>query len=543
MNVIDNLISFFSPEAGLRRQAARAAQQQLSKVQENKQRNALNQYSGGSVNRWNKSWSPVRNKADSYNIGEIGRLRDRAWDLYRNNPFANKAIRAQISRIVGAGLHPESQAVLADGTAFTEFRNSAKALFDVWGNEAYDLGKPGRGGMTFDNLLALILREVALSGEVLVRFRHLKPEEQDALGLEIPLTLQLINAQRLIETISYNAQSGNVIFRGVELDKDYRRVAYHIYERDIWSPLTYITPNNFAQVIIPAKDILHLYVPESSESIRGVTWLAPVLQQLKDIGDFQYNELLASTISNCFAMVIERSGMVLPPSIGGGLNTTLGDDTSDANGNPLTFIEPGMIHNLNPGEKVQTIAPDHPNTNAPEFINQMLRSVAVGLPGVKSSSLTGDYRNSSFSSETAYENDEFYTIQGLQNWFFSSCCEPIWEQMVNVALLNGNLEAGGDPKSLRASSWRGPVSRSINPSAYEQASAMAIQNGTSSLPIEAGKKGLDWRQIVSDQQQVYQFAKDLGMPEPYLNSLIGLKQPIAPINLAGDEENKDVPAK
>jgi lambda family phage portal protein len=535
MNILDNLISFFDPEAGFRRQAARAAQERLLKVrQENKQRNSPWQYSGASVNRWNRSWIPTRNKADSINVGEAARLRDRAWDLYRNNPFAAKAVRAIISRIVGGGLHPESQAVSADGTAFTEFRNSAKSLFDVWGKEAYDLGKPGRGGMKFDELLRLILTEVILSGEVLVHFRHLDAETTERLGLTIPLTIQLINAQRLIETISYDAQSGNIIFRGVELDKDYRRVAYHVYEHDIWSPLTFITPNNFSQVRIPANEILHIYSPASCQEIRGVSWLAPVLQQLKDIGDFQYNELLASTIANCFAMVIERTGS-LTPSLGGGLATGLGTNTSDDNGNPLTFIEPGMIHNLAPGEKVQSVNPDHPNTNAPEFISQMLRSVSVGMPGVKSSALTGDFRQSSFSSETANENDLFYEIQGLQDWFFSSCCEPIWEQMVNVALLAGELPSGGDPRSLRLSSWKGPVSRPINPMAYEQASAMAIQNGTSSVVIECAKKGLDYRKVLSDQQQASDHATALGLPEPYINNnILGLKQPMVPVDVEGD---------
>jgi lambda family phage portal protein len=543
MHLLDNLISFFSPEAGLRRQAARIAQERLLAIRENNKRNSLNMFSGGSVNRWNRSWIPVRNKADSYNIGEIGRLRDRAWDLYRNNPFANKAVRSIISRIVGSGLHPESQAVLADGTAFTEFRNSAKSLFDVWGREAYDLGTPGRGGMKFDELLRLSLTEVILSGEVLVHFRHLDAETAERLGLTIPLTIQLINAQRLIETISYNAQTGNSIFRGIELDKDYRRVAYHVYEHDIWSPLTYITPNNFSQVRIPANEILHLYVPESCEEMRGVSWLAPVVQQLKDVGDFQYNELLASTITNCFAMFIERTGS-LNPSIGGGLNTTLGANTSDDNGNPLTFVEPGMIHNLAPGEKVQSVSPDHPNTNAPEFISQMLRSVSVGMPGVKSSALTGDFRNSSFSSETANENDLFYEIQGLQDWFFSSCCEPIWEQMVSIALLAGELPTGGDPRSLRLSTWKGPVSRPINPMAYEQASAMAIQNGTSSVVIECAKKGLDYRKVLSDQQQASDHAASLGLPEPYINNnILGLKQPMVPVDVEGEKENESVPAK
>ena len=79
----------------------------------------------------------------------------------------------------------------------------------------------------------------------------------------------------------------NYISQGVELDSLGRRVAYWMYpyhpENDLgWRQVS---------VRVPANEIIHIYKPKRAGQIRGVTWFAPVLIDLKMSDNYQSAEL------------------------------------------------------------------------------------------------------------------------------------------------------------------------------------------------------------------------------------------------------------
>jgi capsid protein len=86
-----------------------------------------------------------------------------------------------------------------------------------------------------------------------------------------------------------------------------------------------------------------------------VTWFAPVVSWLRDLGVYVDNELQASAVASCFTVAITNDGMpgdpLLPPS---------GEDTVDKDGNQYEFLQPGMIMRLQPGESVASANPRRP---------------------------------------------------------------------------------------------------------------------------------------------------------------------------------------
>lgn len=503
--MLDKLIHFFSPEWGLRREIARQQTEQIKRWS----------LEAGEQNRLNSSIPASR--SDVADMAKVRTCANRAWENYRNNPFANRVVRTIVSRIIGAGLQPESQALDAAGNPDMAFRHASKQLYDRFSTEFYEWGKAGRGGMTLTDFYALALTEVIIEGETLVYHRTLSRDEQRARDTFLPLSCQIIRADRLTD-FGAKASEGNIIQDGIEFDSAGQRVGYWIDNS---------TDRLGKAEFIPASNIIHLYRPENADSIRGVSWLAPVLNTLRNLKDFQDNELLASTIANSFALFISRKNNSPISTLNGRNNQS----TTDANGNPLSFVEPAQIYYLAPDEQVQEVSPDHPNINTDAFVNQMLRSIAIGAPCTLPSAITGDYRNSSFSSETAAENQNFYEIQLIQNWFCTSLCDQLWREMVNAALLSNLLPDTGDAYSMREVNWRCPVSRFINPSAAENASAMAIENGTSSIIIETGKKGEDWRRILKDNAVVLETAREMGLPDAYIYNLIGMRVKTAPMQV------------
>jgi lambda family phage portal protein len=526
LSAIDRTISYFSPVWGAKRISARLQTEILTK---------RFLYDGGEQNRTNSSWFTPATAGDSMNLLQLQILRQRAQDLVRNNPYASKAVRSIVSRIVGRGLSPESQAILADGTAFTEFRQLSKTLWQRFNLEGNNLGRPGFGGSTVGDLEVMILREVVTNGECFVRFVHKTAAEQAAEKLTIPLTIQIIEAERVVEDDFVAVVSGNSVFRGVEIDQDGRRVAYHVWSSNIAHPLAAVQPRS--KLRIPADEMIHVYLPTRPGQLRGVSWFSTVVLKLKDIDSLLFNELTASTVAACPVLIKQRSQQ----SIGNmTLNSPSGSDTTDGDDNSITSLQPGMFVNLNPGETFEGFNPERPNTSATEFAKDMLRGVAAGLPCLKASQITMDFTESSFSAEKAAENEAFSEVEQLQSWFSSNCMSPIWSRVIDVALLSGFFEsvsigANGiaddyqyvNRLKLNDVSWRGPGTKSINPVQDETAARLSIANGTSSIQIEAAKKGNDYRQLMIDNAEAYQVGLDDGLPEAYMNGLLSID--VAPV--------------
>lgn len=86
MNIIDSVISYFSPIDGLRRKAAR------SKLERS--------YDAASTKRRVQDWKTVNSSANTEVAQSIVTVRNRARDLRRNNPYAVKIIQGIGSNIV-----------------------------------------------------------------------------------------------------------------------------------------------------------------------------------------------------------------------------------------------------------------------------------------------------------------------------------------------------------------------------------------------------------------------------------------------------------
>ena len=91
MNRLDQLVAFFSPQAGLRRARARLQIDQVRK------------YDGAALGRRTDGWRTQSTSANAELATSLPLLRDRHRELVRNNPWANRAVQAIVSNTVGYG--------------------------------------------------------------------------------------------------------------------------------------------------------------------------------------------------------------------------------------------------------------------------------------------------------------------------------------------------------------------------------------------------------------------------------------------------------
>jgi len=66
---------------------------------------------------------------------------------------------------------------------------------------------------------------------------------------------------------------------------------------------------------IPAADVLHIYRKRRPGQLRDVSWLAPVLGRLRDLGDYEAALLMKAKIEACLAAVVSEDGRVGKPWI------------------------------------------------------------------------------------------------------------------------------------------------------------------------------------------------------------------------------------
>lgn len=543
MNILDSIIGFFSPEAGIRRMEARAALSQVNKFLGT----AKGPYAAANINRLNALRTVVQ-KENEVSGSRLDALRAQSWDLYRDNPTCRKIVRSLESKVIGKGMHPESLATNSDGTPNTQFRERSMQLWERLQSGFDSRGMPGKGGLTMGCQQRLALRAVILSGDTLYRIKPITPAEQDRRNLPVAIVLQLVDSCRLADESEIQTQrlaDGHFIFRGIEFNANNERVAYWVKNSTIVDSAS--APTTVTR--IPVEKMGHLFLEEDIDQGRGVPMFSSAILRARRTDDLEYNVLTASAMASCMVAAYSKptGANKLGLNQGSEYNSSSADgtDLTDSDGNTINKIQPGMVVNKGKDGSFELLSPNQPNMNPEAFVQHLQRGTAAAMPGTKASTVTGDYRNSSFSSERSADNDCWPEIQIVQEWFASQYCQPIWETILRTAIMEGYFdgivsaeEFQDEPGRFCAANWQGPVALSINPKDDEEASAARVRNGRSSPQMECAKVNVNWRDVLSDIAEFYEVAQQKGIPTEVVNNILGVdtQDQIAAVKASADAD-------
>lgn len=523
---LDTLISTFSPGWGLKRAVARATMQQINAMTGS---GTASGYKAGQLSRLTKANRGSNLNENAQPRSDILNLRISSWGLYRNNSQARKIIRNLESKIIGNGMQPVSQAVLADGSPNVPFRNAVKKLWKSMLNRMDDRGRPGFGGQTLTGLGRLALKSTVLSGDCFYRIitPEKNPGQSPSMNMLPQISLQLVSVDRLASQPAESRSSikGHQFFHGIELDSKDRIVGYHINRYHPSDPRGQSAVEDV--VFVPSSSMGHVFIQDDIDQLLGTPWFSAALLKMRDTADYEYNELRAAAVSACVVLGYRRSA----GQTQFGVNQPDDWDLTDADGNKLTAIQPGMLLDLGKTGEIQGFNPMRPNANAGEFIAHMLRSQATSVPGTKGSTLTSDYRNSSFSSERSADNDVWPELEVLQEWFSDNFYQPVYERIITTAVATGYFDgivSVGDFQSRKeeylACQWQGPVARSINPVDDAKASKERIRNGQSSPQLECALMGRDWQDVMKQVSEFIEFCEENDIPEDIMYQILGIEQ-------------------
>lgn len=424
-----------------------------------------------------RGWDWATGDADSDILPDLDTLRKEARDLSRNSPVGRAAVSTNVTNVIGTGLIPNPQIDrevlgISDDQA-DEYERIYKAEFDLWaGTTACDIQRE----LNFYELQSLIFRSVLDSGDTFI----LTPSTERP---ETPysLRLQLIEADRVSN--KDNVADTDLLAGGIQKNKSGETVSFHILNGH---PGNYLTDTTSWEVI-PAfgssgrRNVIHVFPKERIGQRRGVPYLAPVMEQIKQLTRYTEAEIMAAVVTSFFTVfVTSLTGEGLDPI------EEAGGRTSDKD----FRMGQGNILDLAPDESVDFADPSRPNKGYSDFEAAMVRQVGAALE-IPYEILSKVFMKS-YSASRASMLEAWRYFFCRRHGFVARALNPVRELWFFEAVALGRIPApgflSGDPLIRRAymgARWIGPPRGMIDEVKEIEGSERRVEAGYSTIEEEA----------------------------------------------------------
>ena len=410
---------------------------------------------------------PLDSKSDTLRF--LPTQRGQSRELARTSPIAVGAINTNVDRVVGTGLalscQPDRDILGWTIEQAAAWKKTTQAEFSLWSDSTEsDICNT----LNFYEQQALVLRSTLESGDC---FTNL-PNGQPTSSQPYKLRLQVIEADRVGNEFGKTDGAGGVS-GGIKFDGNGRPLACFVYDKHPGAGYQAMTNGNlykgtFVDFVGASgrRRILHHLRKLRPDQPRGVPYLAPITNLIKQLKRLSDAEVEAAVISAFFTVFIEGSpaGNIAP--IYDGLKEA-DQQASGVTPTEETRLGMGAVVGLAPGETISTANPGRPNPNLDAFITSMLREVGMAL-GIPQELLSKQF-NASYSASKAALLDAWVYFRNVRTWLARSFCQPIYETWLSEAVASGRIAAPGfftDPLMRWAytrAAWHGDSMGSINP--------------------------------------------------------------------------------
>lgn len=479
---------------------------------------AKRMYAGAQFNRLNSDWAAsIGTSQDSETRASLRVLRNRTRQLVRDNDWAKNAVRAIQNNVVGTGIGMQAQVKMRrqrGGKVMNQDLN--EAIENAWAQWCKKENCDVTGQLCFADIERLLAASTAENGEVLVRLVKGKSFGSSP----VPLALEVIEADQLMDERNGTHDNGNMIRMGVEKDSWGRPVAYWFYPQH---PGDYL----FKQVQlakykrVEADEIIHLFKTDRVAQTRGIPWFASALTRMHQVAGFEEAEVVAARAS---------------ASIMGFIQTPDGELQDDGvqDGQRVSDFSPGKIEALGPGEEFKEFVPNRPGGNYEPFVRAQLRAMAAGL-GVSYETLSKDYSQSNYSSSRLALLDDRDNWRALQNWMIEGFHQRVFDAWLDMAVLSGALDLPGyeiDPEQYRRVRWMPRGWSWVDPAKEVSAYKEAVRCGFMTQADVLAQTGKDLGEFMEQRKRELEMAEELELvfdtnPEE-LNAKGDVQAPAAP---------------
>ena len=520
--LVDRMIQYIDPVRAARRYRARIS---LA---------VAGGYIGASTTRRpTLTWRAQKGDADAVLLFDLPTLRERSRDLLRNAPLAVGAVNTVVTNVVGTGLKLKSQ-IDRDALKMTEdqadaWESQAEREWKLWSDsQECDVART----LNFCGMQEMGFRQTLENGDVFALLPNIvRP------GSPYGLKLQMVEGDRVCNPDG--KQDTATLAGGVERDENGAPLRYHILNQHPGSAyfsraaVRWDAREAFGKT--GRRNVIHLFCPTRPGQSRGVPYLAPVIEPLKQLDRYTEAEIMAAVVSGMFTVFVRSEKGDL-----GDLNpmaptSETGSKTTDED----YKLSSGAIVGLPKGMEIQTADPTRPNTAFDPFVMAILRQVGVALE--LPFEVLIKHFTASYSAARAALLEAWRFFRCRRNWLSVNLCFPVYEAWMDEAVALGRIKAPGyfaDPllrKAYLGAEWIGPAPGQIDPGKEIDAAEKRINVGVSTVERETVElTGGDFERNIPQITKERRMLKEAGLtPEP--------KPPVVPAKPPEPPSNPDKP--
>lgn len=284
---------------------------------------------------------------------------------------------------------------------------------------------------------------------------------------------------------------------------------------------------------IKAKDILHGFVRQEPGQARGVPWLAPSLQVIADIRDYDAAVLQA-------AITAAEQSIAL---------TTDNDELEVVAINESAEIERGTRWFAPPGYQVTQLQPTQPSTKYKDFRRERIVEYGrpVNMPGMM---VRLDSSDHNFSS--ARFDGQLYQrgLSALEGWLERSKLNRLVRLITSEAGA-ARGQSGAEKKRGRIKYvWTWPVPPHVDPQKEAKAEATRLASGTTTLTDALASHGTNLETHIAKAKRELKLLRDAGLlnvtptdtsdGDAAPNAPDAKKKPATPATAAVVDKNKPI---
>lgn len=452
-------------------------------------------YNAADMGRLLSDWVSSGASMDSELRGALPKIRNRSRELVRNNDHAKSVIRAFGNNVIGEGVRMQSQVLQARGGGKLDekINSQIETQWEKWGKK---INCHTEGQMDFHDIAKMLVEQVFEAGEIYVRFIYQKFGDS-----KVPLSLEIIEADKLDDDYNLKLAGESYIKMGVEKNQWGRPIGYHFYQTHPGETGIY-SGFQKKRVRIPADEVIPLFPVSRPGQTRGVPVLASAMVNLHHMAGYQEGEVVTARATSSLMGFIESP-----------TGDALADDVDTNTGEKLTSFEPAVFKYLGPGEKMNVPNIQRPSGQFEPFVRAMLRSLGAGS-GISYETISRDYSQSNYSStrQALVEDRDNYKI--IQKWIIRHFYQIVFEKWLDLAVLSGAVKIKNyelAPDLYKAPKWMPRGWSWIDPLKEVMANKAAVRAGFKTQSEVISEMGGDYDQFIQMREREVKIAKEKGL--------------------------------
>lgn len=456
-----------------------------------------------------------------------------ALDIMHNSGRLKGAADQVLADTVGVELQlrpkPSLDRLGYDDKETAEFVALVKDRWKKWAWNARECDL--RGKFTVPQMIDIGLRWGISYGEITGVMSYMSSAERRRYGIRTGTKVCMVAPARLVQDTSEYEN----LFQGIRHDENNRAVSYRFNERQ---------RGRDVKVDYPAFDrdgrpvVIHIFDPVDGSDVRGISKLAPAFRKHIQHEMLEDATLQQAILQTVFAIVLTSPSPSVEAfeAIEALKDTTSGTAAKSVANDFLAYFsgameraQEGKIHvsgdpqisHLAPGEELDMKGLEMPGGSYAPFSASLSRDMARAL-GITYGGLTMDHTDATYSSVRMETASIWPVVMRRREREAAPLSQTIYENWLDEEIGEGRIPFKGGYEAFAANrdevcwaQWQGPPKPTADDLKSAKAQSERLENGTSSLSIEAAEAGIDPDELFEDRQREHQRYVDAGMRSPF----------------------------